>query len=218
VTSTAYTCSNGMDPLFLNLRIKSDNAALFSKIPTMLTNHFADRMLGNTFSYEFGGRNIGAIPLSALRGKIIIMVDLSNKSIQGTPLMEYVNLGGNSAFNRVLPFTEVAHNPPSDLAEFVKTNLTMCVPDLTASASNYDSSVALNQGIQMVAMCYQSPDSNLELYNAKFARYAFVEKPEEMQYVPPSVEEAPPLPADVNYSAVVTNVQAGGFNQEISVG
>ena len=94
----------------------------------------------------------------------------------------------------------------------------MCVPDLTASASNYDSSVALNQGLQMVAMYYQSPDANLELYNATFARYAFVEKPEEIQYVAPSVDEAPPLPEDLNYSANVSNVEAGGFVQEISVG
>lgn len=218
IKDKAYTTSNGRDPLFLSLQVKSDNAAILPKIAELLRNYFAERLLGNAFSYEFSGRNLGAVPLSMLTGKVIVVGDLMNPKVKESGLMEYVNLGGNSAFNRVLQFTEAAYNPPSDLLEFAQKNITVCVPDLTSSASNYDSAVAFNQGIQVVAMCFQTPDANLALYNAKFGKYAFVEKSEGSQYKPTMVAEAPPLPPNVNYKAAVDTVMVAGIPQEISIG
>ena len=218
VKNEAYTCSNGRDPLFLNLRVKSDNDELFPQIGNLLKNYFAERMLGPAFSYEFGGRNLAVVPLGALIGKVVILGDLSNAKMKASSLMEFVNLGGNSAFNRVLQYTEVAYSPPSDLPEFAQKNFTMCVPDLTPSASNYDSAVPFNLGIQMVAMCFQTRDDNLALYNAKFDKYAFLEKAPEIQYTPVTVPEAPSLPEKVNYATVTSTVTAGGFPVDISVG
>lgn len=218
VRDEAYTCSNGRDPLFLNLRVKSDNEELFPQIGSLLKNYFEDRLLGPAFSYEFGGRNLAIVPLSSLIGKVVIIGDLSNAKMKGSSLMEFINLGGNSAFNRVLQYTEVAYSPPSDLPEFAQKNLTMCVPDLTPSASNYDSAVPFNLGIQMAAMCFQTRDDNLALYNAKFDKYAFLEKTADIQHTPATVPEAPALPEALNYAAVTSTVTAGGFPVDISVG
>jgi hypothetical protein len=217
VKNDAFTCSNRGDPLFLNLRIKTKNAAIFKKIGTLLQNYFSERLLGSDYSYEYGGKNIASVPLSDLLAKVVVIADLSNKNLQFSPFMEYVNLGGNSAFNRILRYTEVAHDPPSDLPQFVLQNLTMCVPDLLGSASNYDSSVAMNQGIQIVAMCYQSDDKNLAQYNSIFSRYAFVEKSADLQYTPKEVEEAPPLPEELNYGNILTTVRAGDTIQNITI-
>jgi hypothetical protein len=217
VKNEAYTASNRGDPLFLNLRIKCTHAEMYKKIGTLLQNFFAERLLGGEYSYEYGGKNLGSVPLSDLLGKVIVVADLSNKKLQFSPFMEYVNLGGNSAFNRMIRYTEVAHDPPSDLAQFVLQNLTMCVPDLLGSASNFDSTVAMNQGIQIVAMCYQSDDTNLAQYNSFFSRYAFVEKSPELQYTPKVVEEAPALPEELNYGNIVTTIRAGDNVENITV-
>ena len=217
IKDNAYPASNGHDPLFLSFRIKCEHTPVFEKIAELLQINFAERLLGNAFSYEFGGKNLGAVPLIMLANKVIVAVDLSNVKVKESKLIEFVNLGLNSAFNRVLQYTEVGYNPPSDLAEFAKKNVTECVPDLSSSSSNYDSSVPFNYGIQVAAMCFQTHDDNLRLYNAKFDKSAFLEKPIEMQYVVATVEEAPPLPADVNYSEIVTMVKAGPFSPEISI-
>jgi hypothetical protein len=217
VKNDAFTSSNRGDPLFLSLRIKCVHPELFAKIGTLLQNYFSERLLGGEYSYEYGGKNIALVPLNTLLGKVIIMADLSNKKLQFSPLMEFVNLGTNSAFNRILRYTEVAHDPPMDLSQFVLKNLTMCVPDLVGSASNYDSSVAMNQGIQMVAMCYQSADKNLAQYNTIFSRYAFVEKTADLQYTPTVVEDAPDLPSVLNYGNILTSVRAGDTVQNITV-
>jgi hypothetical protein len=161
---------------------------------------------------------LAIVPLSSLIGKVVVIGDLSNAKMKTSSLMEFINLGGNSAFNRVLQYTEVAYSPPSDLPEFAQKNLTMCVPDLTPSSSNYDSAVPLNLGIQMVAMCFQTPDDNLALYNAKFDKYAFLEKAPDVQYTPATVPEAPALPEKLNYGPVTSTVTAGGFPVDISVG
>ena len=217
VKNVAYTSSNGGDPLFLSLRIKCVHPEMFAKIGTLLQNYFSERLLGGKYSYEYGGKNIALVPLSNLSGKVIIIADLSNKKLPFSPFMEFVNLGANSAFNRILRYTEVAHDPPSDLSQFVLTNLTMCVPDLMGSASNYDSSVAMNQGIQIVAMCYQSADKNLAQYNSIFSRYAFVEKTPGLQYTPTVINDAPDLPPELNYGNILTSVKAGDNVANITV-
>ncbi len=208
VKSEAFSVSNARDPLFLNFRIKSDHMAVCVKAANLLRENFGDILLSNKYNYQFRRGNLASVPLKTFIGKVAIIVDTTNPIVAKSPLAEFINLGANTTKNRVLSFQELAHNAPSDILDFSKQYMLTCVPE-KKTAANYDSSVAFNQGAQFIAMKYQTKDANLDLYNKQFGGYAFLLKPEDLQYVPTVVEEAPPLPEEYNYGNVVNTVQAG---------
>ena len=211
VKTEAFTVSNGRDPLFLQFRIKSDHVGICTKTANLLKDNFGDVLLPNQFNYQFGGKNIGSIPLKTFIGKVFIIVDMTNPVVAKSSLAEFVNLGANTSFNRVMSIQELAHNAPTDILDFSAKYMLTCTPELD-TAANYDSSVGFNQGAQIIAMKFQRQDGTLDLYNKNFNGYAFLLKAKDLQHVETVVEEAPDMPEKYNYGTILSEVKAGSEN------
>ena len=214
--SKAFTVSNGRDPLFLQFRFKTDHTIVCNKVATLIRDNFGDMLLPNKYNYSYPNNNLGKEPLNIFIGKVAIISDTSNPIVNKSALAEFVNLGANSIYNRVLSHSELALNAPSDILDYSKKYMLTCVPELTR-ADNDDSSVGFNQGAQINAMKFQTQDSNLAAYISKFEGYAFLLKPVDLQYVPVMADEAPALPPTYNYGTVLNNVAAGSAPFNFSV-
>lgn len=201
---TTTNCPNAYDPLFLHFRIKSDKLDVYNQIADALVKYLDSKLLGNEYSYENKGQNLGMVEIKKLLGKVIIMVDkVDNNHLGGTKLEELVNILGNSAFLRSLSYNDVVYTPDMDeLIDYNKKNLTITYPNLSYKSSNYNSSITMQYGAQMSCMCFQTKDSFLQAYITLFnqAGHAFLLKPENLRYKQVVVEEPPPLNPELSYA------------------
>jgi hypothetical protein len=196
-------CPNPFDPLFLHFRIKTNHIEVYNEIADALVKYLDSKLLSNEHSYENKGKNLGSEPLSSLLGKVIIMVDkIESNHIRATKMEELVNIMGNSAFLHSLSYNDIIHTPDMDeMIDYNKKNMTIGYPNLSYKATNYNSSIVMQYGVQMPAMCFQTNDSFLTAYNTLFEQtgYAFLLKPLKLRYVPVTVEEAPPIDPNLSY-------------------
>jgi hypothetical protein len=196
-------CPNPFDPLFLHFRIKTNKIEVYDDIADALVKYLDSKLLSNEHSYENKGKNLGSEPLSSLLGKVIIMVDkIESNHIRATKMEELVNIMGNSAFLHSLSYNDIIHTPDMDeMIDYNKKNMTIGYPNLSYQAKNYNSSIVMQYGVQMPAMCFQTKDSFLTAYNTLFEQtgYAFLLKPLKLRYVPVTVEEAPPIDPNLSY-------------------
>lgn len=197
------TCPNPNDPLFLHFRIMSVNKHMYKEMTDIIDEYFATKMLDKEYSYEYNGHNLGNVPISELVNKVIISVDKNNPYFEETPLVEFVNICSNSMFMRTLREDDVKYTPDyAELLEYNKKNLTMEMPNLSIYDNNVSAQTGFKYGVQMVAMCYQNFDSNLEFYETFFteAGFAFVLKPEELRYKPVTIEAPTPQNPELSYA------------------
>ena len=210
VASYAYagdTCPNPNDPLFLNFRIMSKNSNIYDSMTATLKNKFGDHLLGKEYSYENNGKSLAFEPISKFVNKTIIIVDKANPYFEGTKLEELVNIGSNSVFMRSLTESEVKYTPDfNELKRYNKKNMTIELPDVSVNDKNPSAALAMKYGVQMIAMCYQNYDSNLEFYEDFFANagYAFVLKPESLRYVEVTIAEPVKQNPKLSYAPRVT--------------
>ena len=200
---TTDHCPNPFDPLFLHFRIKSAHTEVYDDIADALIRHLDSKLLSNKHSYENKGNNLASEPLTSLLGKVIIMVDkVESNHIRATKMEELVNIMGNSAFLHSLPYNEIIHTPDMDeMIDYNTKNLTIAYPNLSHKASNYNSSIVMQYGVQMPAMCFQTNDEHLKAYNKLFEQtgFAFLLKPEKLTYVPVNVDEGKPIDKSLSY-------------------
>jgi hypothetical protein len=197
------------DPLILHLRIMSNNSKIYDEMAHDLNTKLERRLLGPQYSYENHQRNISEEPLSNFKGKVIIIVDKSNPLFESTALDEYVNLASNSIFMRKVRFSygiKFAQDT-SELAEYNKKNMTICLPDLLSTPTNYAASLPMNYGCQMVALSFQNYDANMKFYEKYFngVGYSFALKPESLRYIPVTVTVPNPPDPKVSYASRVIN-------------
>ena len=191
------TCPNPNDPLIIHLRVQSQNSVIFNKMAQAFKNHLENRVMGKAYSYENYGNNFSNLPLSQLRGKVILIIDKSNPLFEGTDLDEYVNIASNSIFMRALRFNDVKFtHDMNELIEYNKKNITIVLPDLTGEDNNYSASLAMKYGCQMPALSFQNFDSNMEYYDLFFdeAGSAFVLKPANLRFIPITINKPNPPP------------------------
>lgn len=198
---------NGGDPLLINLRIKSNNTRPeFIKEVIDGIKLFGNRLLAPEYNYEFGGHNLGKIPMKNFMGKVIVMADVSNPIIKencntndqsalANCLHQYVNIGTTSPFLHKLEYEMGVKNTPSmqELIDHNKKNMSIVFPD-PPFKQNVDFNVAKAFGCQLIGMMPQLTDANLKTYNSAFddSRSAFILKPPELCYQPVVVETPPP--------------------------
>jgi len=197
VKNTFMTKSpNGADPLFINLRIKSNNSKIISEIVTSIET-FGDMLLGPDYNYLYGGNNLGQSLLSDFIGKVIIMADMSNPlcTDKDLPLFQIINFGSNSPFLHQLQYEMGVKNTPDmdTLIDHNKKNMSIVLPDLPFN-ENINFNVAKSFGCQFIGMMPQLKDINLEIYNKAFddADSAFILKPPELCYQTVVIETPPP--------------------------
>lgn len=207
------TAPNPKDPILINLRIQSNNQAMYSNLASMFKS-YDSIMLGPLFSYENNGQNLGALPLLAFMGKVILIVDKSNTAfLENNEFLEYVNLTSNSLFMRGYDYNGVVNNPDvNELTQYNETGMTLVIPDNGSSPPNPNGILCRASGCQMVAMRFQNTDSYLSEDASFFNQcgYAFCLKPQDLRYTVVTIPA--PTPQNPNYSYATRNVSTNYYN------
>lgn len=168
------TAPNPNDPIFIHLRIKSDNRNMFKNLAKTFKK-YESILLGNDFSYENQGENLGDTPLSKFANKVVVIVDRNNLE----EIAEYVNASSNSRFMRQLHASDIEYmQDNNELYMFNKDNMTIATPDKGSNPPNPNPVSMRYNGCQFIAMRYQLMDVNLEENNDFFDSngFAFVVK------------------------------------------
>jgi hypothetical protein len=210
------TAPNPFDPIILHLRIKSSNQEMYTNFAKILEGHNS-MLMDKQYSFEYYGKNFGTVKLSDLAGKVVIIIDRSNLAfMESEQFHEYVNMTSSSIFMRSLHYYDIINTP--DMVELIgynKLNVTIGMPDKGSNPLNPSSLTMRTYGVQMLAMRYQSVETNLEENDMFFdeAGHAFVLKPEKLRYVPEMIE-APP-DQDPNVSFATRTVSSDFYKFEI---
>jgi hypothetical protein len=210
------TAPNPLDPIILHLRIKSSNQEMYANFAKILESHNT-MLMDKQYSFEYYGKNFGTVKLSELAGKVIIIVDRSNLAfMESEPFHEYVNMTSNSIFMRSLHYYDIINTPDmEELIGYDKLNITIGMPDKGSNPNNPSSLTMRTYGVQMLALRYQTVDTNLEENDLFFdeAGHAFVLKPEKLRYIPETIP-APP-DQDPNVSFATRTVSSDFYKFEI---
>ena len=203
---------NSNDPLLINLRIKSKNTNnVFIERIIECIQKFENRLLEPEYNYEFGGQNLGMIPIKKFMGKVIIMVDVSNPIVKNgckdktSPncLHQYINIGATSPFMHVLKYELQVKNAPNmqELIEHNKKYMSIVFPD-PPFETNVNFHAAKIFGCQLVGMMPLIKDDNLKKYNQVFntAGCAFKLKPPELCYQPVVIKTPTPQNPDLSFA------------------
>jgi hypothetical protein len=197
------TAPNFLDPVVMHLRFKSTHQPMFKKMASILEG-YPNVLLGKEYSYEYGGKNLGDVPLLNLAGKVVLVVDRSNPAfLDCAELYEYVNMTSSSAFMRALRYHDVKYAPDIvELIEFNKIGMTIAMPDNQSNPENPNPVVLRETGCQLLAMRYSLVDVNVDENDAFFseAGTAFALKPEKLRYVPQTIPDPPAQNPEVSYA------------------
>ena len=161
-------CPNPTDPLFINLRIKSNQNNIYNEIADTLNRVFLIiyylNMIRN-MHLKVVEKNLGNEGLSVLREKVIIICDRSNSNYRESKLEELVNMNSISIFLKKLRNYDVVFAPSSkDLVEYNKKNMSITMPDYNPLAVNDMNSAKHHQaGCQFVCMNFQAQDAKYSL-------------------------------------------------------
>ena len=220
---SASTSPNYTDPLIIHLRIKSNNSQMISNFADLF-KQYSTFMLGEQYSYENHGKNLGNVPLisfattsASSKNNIILIVDRDNTVfLDNHHFMEYVNLTSNSIFMRALRYYDIKYAPDFvELQEFNKQNMTIGMPDNEVNPVNPNAIVVRESGSQMIAMRYQYVDNNLEENIGFFDKvgFAFALKPERLRFVPVNLPDPTPQRPELSYES--RNVESDYFSFSI---
>ena len=209
------SCPNPNDPLILHFRIMSNNENMYNQMADDIYKNIEDKLLDKIYSNEYYGYNLGAVPLKEFVGKIIISVDKSNPLFESTKLKEYVNIASNSVFLRCSRFYDIKFTPDSsELIEYNKKNMTLCIPDLGPNDTNISAATAMKYGCQWIGMNFQNFDDNMEYYDLFFDKTgsAFVLKPEPLRFVPITIPKPTPQAPENSYTTRTVSTDYYSFS------
>ena len=219
-TINAYAFSgaapNPQDPLFIHLRVKSNNLDIYKQLAKSLSDTFHNLLSQTNAEYanESHGENITKQPLLTFKGKVLLICDNRNNNFRNTPLEELINLTSSSQFVRGLRNYDVQYSPDmNELIDFNKKNISIVLPDLSSLNDNQSASLQQKYGCQMTCMNYQNLDTNLTYYLKFFQNYAFILKPKNLRYIPVSFKQ--PTPQDVALSYAPRSISMPQFTANI---
>jgi hypothetical protein len=169
---------NSRDPLFIHLRIKSNNVKMFWAMNDMI----------NQIENLYKGEVTPKTPLSELMGKVIIIVNNSNKayfsagisagpSSMGSSTGKVHNMvSGDSSFY-MYKYEHIQNLSSAEISEIKKPNaMTLVIPSAGSNPENIDLNKIIELNCNMVAMKYQQNDPRLIYYNQLFDTSAFILK------------------------------------------
>lgn len=210
------TAPNSKDPILFHLRIRSNNQSMYTNLAKIF-KQYDSYFLGPEYSFENNGNNIGDKKIMELSNKIIVIVDkINNAFMENTDFYEYVNLTSNSMFMRALRYYDIKNTPDLvELQNYNKKNMSIAMPDKGSNPENMSAIVCREAGCQMIAMRYQTVDTNLQ-ENIMFfdnAGYAFVLKPDRLRYFPTIIPN--PTPQNPALSYQTRTVQSDYYKFDI---
>ena len=186
---------NKSDPLFIHLRIKSDNTDIYGIIADILKDILGDKVLKDTII-------TGDTTLSVIYGKIVILMDRSIRpdhdiSIEYTKdnsLPTYISAFTGISSWEIDTYSEIKNQKttPPKLNDdgsntTTVTNLRIALPDIDPNSANPTSPFNFieKHGIQTVACRFYKNDIFLDLYEDLFAEHqsAFVPLANALKYI-----------------------------------
>ena len=206
------TCPNYKDPIFINLRIKSDKMD-YNALASEFNKIFGKKLLGPEYSFEGRGslnNNVVNMNISDLMEKVIVICSQQSNNYRGTKFEEIVNLSDNSAtFRYMRNYNIEFNNSPEGLEESNKIKCTLTMPDISTGngkVSNVKATMQRTYGCQMICMNYQLLDDKMEEYlnyhNVKHGS-AFVLKPEHLRYIPIKLKKPQKQNPELSHKAKV---------------
>lgn len=154
---SASTAPNPNDPVIIYLRIKSANQRMYKNLLKIFKN-YESILLGNEFSFNNHGKNIGDIEISKFANKVVVILDR-----EVDELSEYVNGVSNSRYIRCLHASDIEYMEDSnELSRFNEKGMTIAIPDKGSDPSNPNSIIMRDNGCQFLAMRYQLMDIHLQ--------------------------------------------------------
>lgn len=220
IENYAFTSShapNNNDPLFIHLRIMSNNKIIYEKMAKNIYDTIENRVLGKKYSYEYDGNNLGKESLKNFMKKVIIMADKSNALFEKTALDEYVNIASNTPNMRCMRFHELKDSPSvGDLVDFNGQRMTICLPNLGITPANPSPTIAWQYGCQFVAMAFQDFDTNMEYYSMYFQKSgsSFVLRPAELRFTPQTYSKPKPQNPKLGFGPKCFNKMSGITGKE----
>lgn len=180
-----YVTPNPNDPLFIQLRIKSKNNNIYTKLAGDPKLPEIKGVLDSYSDQLYKKQINGDTKLSDLKGKIIIVMDKSiNPSYPEDVLAPYVNIvtGGTTwSSQQYSLFKNQKTTPPKIKDDFKTTDVTqlkLLMPDVDENSPNPQNPFSLieSYGVQAIAYKFYKRDMALDLYETIFAEYqsAFV--------------------------------------------
>jgi hypothetical protein len=210
-------CMNFKDPLIINLRIKTCNVNVITKLAEIFKT-YQTHMLGASYSFNSQNSNFGDTPISELIGKICIFVD--SKSVDyssNKEFMEYVNSSTITGFLKEITQSAFKNIPSlNELIEYNKRNMTIILPDYS-EPNNSVLQVYQNAGCQVLAMMIWK-NTYLDLNNDYFSnqfRMAFVLKPEKYRYIPKTIPAPTPQDPANSYESRPLDTGVAGITLSI---
>ena len=185
---TGTICPNPTDPLFINLRIKSNQNDIFQQIGSAL-DIFSDKLLHKKhrkYASSCQGYSLGNEGLLCLKNSVIIICDKPSRELP-PELKEAVNMNSNSSFLQSLRYSNAVHSDLNELKTYNKKNMSIIMPDYNTLALNDGGwDILHNNGCQFICMNFQTDNGNLKNYLNIFEDKlsAFVLKPECLRYKP----------------------------------
>lgn len=209
------TVPNPNDPIIIHLRIKSENTKMYKNLSDIFGS--ITQLLMTNYTYENmganGPQNFGAVKLSEMLGKIVIIVDKNNTTClcedcsetdECGDFYEFVNMTSNSSFMQLLRYGDIQYTQtPDDLINQNRQAMTIGIPDKGPNPPNPSSAVMRSLGVQMLAMRYQSVDANVEENDLFFNdnKSAFVLKPANMRAITVTIPDAKPQDPALYYTS-----------------
>jgi len=163
---TGDVAPNPGDPLFLHLRIKSNNVKMFTALNQMLTG----------IKTVYNGQVSNTTSLTELMGKTVIIVNSTNKAYIEQGLAHNM-ISGTPTFN-MYDYDSIRTMSTIELAELKKPkNMAIMLPSRTsADPENIDFAKVIDMNCNIIAMRYQKNDQQLANYNSIFSDSAFIPK------------------------------------------
>jgi|LauGreDrversion4_2_1035121.scaffolds.fasta_scaffold12488_3 hypothetical protein len=175
----SQTSPNRSDPLFINMRIKSNDSAIYSAV--------AKSIDAKLKSVSYQNKITSDTPFDDLMGKVIVAVDKTIRrdykrsaacetdDVSCYDLSNYVNIESGSENLNLFRYTDLLSqtaNPSlikdDNLRTTAKT-ITMAVPDVVATAANPKiDDFIVKYGCQIVACRFHILDDNLQRYEMMF--------------------------------------------------
>jgi hypothetical protein len=223
------------DPLFLNLRIhygELDNNSdskkdankkkkeFYGKIYNAIIENISDKnKLFSLYQRKFNSNYdeerefiVTNLPFDQSYKKIFIFAningDQNSEIVKDTSLNEIVDLYKNDYSMSLIRSDDIADKSIISYRSMSNQKIIWCLPPLGKKSMNYDFINAFANGIQFVAMNFQTNDSNLEHYNNFFKRQIgsssqtasspYIKKPDHM--IDTSVKDPPLFSENTTYT------------------
>lgn len=146
--------------------------------------------------------------------------DMNTQTIKNSKLYPLINILTNTDEFKLFRNSQLSSEDNSDIVTHNKYYMSMVLPDLSPSSSNYNPTKAFQSGCQFIGMHFQNFDTNLEYYFELFdeLRYAYILKECSMRNFPTHylVDE---VPAGSQGTACATeqNMALGGASINLTI-